>query len=255
MNKNIFKICQSLLLLSFIIITSTSCDRIFNREDSEKSSSNTNIIPGVDTTPPSVPQGFTVSNNDDSLIFSWQLNPESDLAGYELIYDNLSTPNSTLVKLGKVTTYEAHNLINNEQYSFILRAVDNSGNKGNPTNTIIETPTDTKGPDIPTVFNVNEVTNDTNSSPSFYVDLTWKNPSNKDFEAVIIVRKQNNAPSGPNDGTLIYEGTAETYRDSSISKGIVYHYKIFAKDEIPNYSTDSHLTQRSAIIPNQIITP
>lgn len=68
------------------------------------------------------------------------------------------------------------------------------------------------------------------------ITLTWKNPTDSDFVRVVIVRKENSAPASQTDGTVIYEGTNQTYADINLDNTKTYHYAIFAYDAKPNYS-------------------
>ena len=65
--------------------------------------------------------------------------------------------------------------------------------------------------------------------------LSWQNPNVPDFAKVRIVRKVGGYPADPNDGVLIFEGDATTYRDQGIfnSENAV-HYAVFAYDQKGN---------------------
>lgn len=230
----------------FLFICTALCFSLVtgcNRHDDD-SSNTTPVVSGPDTTPPSTPQRFSITNDDDSLYFSWQSNSD-DTSGYELFYSKTASPSVTIIDLGLVSDYTLHDLENGTDYSFRIRAYDTAGNKSDPSTEIIETPVDIRGPDSPTLFRLREES----SEGSAKITLTWTNPTNRDFEGVRIMRKTGNFPSGPNDGTLIYQGSEETFEDDSITRGIFYYYKIFSFDEIPNYTTGSlGETARSGIV-------
>ncbi|MEA3249304.1 MAG: fibronectin type III domain-containing protein, partial [Patescibacteria group bacterium] len=67
--------------------------------------------------------------------------------------------------------------------------------------------------------------------------LTWVNPLDADFQGVIILRKESGFPTGPTDGTVVYDGTAETHTDAGLTNGITYFYAAYAYDEVPNYAS------------------
>lgn len=67
--------------------------------------------------------------------------------------------------------------------------------------------------------------------------LNWTNPGDSDFAGVEIRRATGSAPNTESDGTSVYVGTLTTYIDSDVSNGTAYYYSIFAKDEVPNWST------------------
>ncbi len=83
------------------------------------------------------------------------------------------------------------------------------------------------------------------------ITLAWKNPTDSDFVRVIITRKENSAPVSKDDGTVIYEGTDQTYTDINLDNTKTYYYAIFAYDAKPNYSQALSLSAQ----PQAGITP
>ncbi len=72
--------------------------------------------------------------------------------------------------------------------------------------------------------------------------LSWKNPSVPDFAKVRIVRSDIGYPRDPFDGTLIYEGRGELFRDHGVFSGdSVTYYTIFAYDALGNESSGAVL--------------
>ena len=90
------------------------------------------------------------------------------------------------------------------------------------------------------------------------VELGWTNPSDTDYEGVLIVRKTGSVPTfvpvtettytqdqdlgggqtvayvgQASDGT---PGNAATWTDTGLSSGSTYYYKVYAYDEAPNYA-------------------
>jgi len=58
------------------------------------------------------------------------------------------------------------------------------------------------------------------------ISLTWtKSP---DTDTTVVVRKTGNYPTSPSDGTVIYNGTAESYVDSDLSPGTAYYYRAWS---------------------------
>jgi hypothetical protein len=72
-------------------------------------------------------------------------------------------------------------------------------------------------------------------------NLSWLNPSDSDFCGVRICRKTDSYPSDPNDGTIVFEGTASSFEDTGLTNGETYFYGAFAYDEVPNFSTGSFI--------------
>lgn len=70
--------------------------------------------------------------------------------------------------------------------------------------------------------------------------LSWTAPSpdeDNSFVGARIVRKTGSAPTGINDGTVIYEGTALTYTDTGLTAGTTYYYRAFAYNAKKRYQT------------------
>ena len=71
--------------------------------------------------------------------------------------------------------------------------------------------------------------------------LSWTAPSpdeDNSFVGARIVRKIGSAPTGINDGTVIYEGTALTYTDTGLTAGTTYYYRAFAYNARTKYQTE-----------------
>ena len=70
--------------------------------------------------------------------------------------------------------------------------------------------------------------------------LSWTAPSpdeDNSFVGARIVRKIGSAPTGINDGTVVYEGTALTYTDTGLTEGTTYYYRAFAYNAKKRYQT------------------
>ena len=73
------------------------------------------------------------------------------------------------------------------------------------------------------------------------VILSWTAPSldeDNSFVGARIVRKTGSAPTGINDGTVVYEGTALTYTDTGLTAGTTYYYRAFAYNAQKKYQTE-----------------
>ena len=83
--------------------------------------------------------------------------------------------------------------------------------------------------------------------------LSWTAPSpdeDNSFVGARIVRKIGSAPTGINDGTVIYEGTALTYTDTGLTAGTTYYYRAFAYNAKKKYQTAYRVASRTAIALN-----
>ncbi|MBT5954253.1 fibronectin type III domain-containing protein [bacterium] len=252
----------TLILSIALLLFGTACSRsLFQNEDESPANESDK------TNPPHIPQGFRVDNGDDSLLFAWDANSDGDISGYQLLYskvdENLESESiiySNFVDVGNVTSYELYDLENDNQYYFTLRAVDLDGNASGFSTELIETPIDTRGPDAPSEFKLTEVVQGTpsgneNVSPAVLVDfirLTWTNPSNRDFQGVQLIRKAHKIPSSQNDGEVVASGNISFFEDLSVTAGLKYYYRLYAYDEIPNFSTQAPVRAGIIILPTEV---
>ncbi len=95
-------------------------------------------------------------------------------------------------------------------------------------------------------------------SGTFYLDdlhLTGDIYPAPDYAQTVIVRKDNEFPTSPTDGTEIYRGTAETCTDASAQVGDVYYYAAFAADDRGNWSAPAESAQwKSVNVPTDSTT-
>lgn len=83
--------------------------------------------------------------------------------------------------------------------------------------------------------------------------LSWAAPSpdeDNSFVGTRIVRKIGSAPTGINDGTAVYEGTALTYTDTGLTAGTTYYYRAFAYNAKKKYQTEYRVINQTAIALN-----
>lgn len=83
--------------------------------------------------------------------------------------------------------------------------------------------------------------------------LSWTAPSldeDNSFVGARIVRKIGSAPTGINDGTVVYEGTALTYIDTGLTAGTTYYYRAFAYNAKKKYQTAYRVINKTAIVLN-----
>lgn len=80
--------------------------------------------------------------------------------------------------------------------------------------------------------------------------LSWTAPNpdeDNSFVGARIVRKTGSAPTGINDGTVVYEGTALTYTDTGLTDGTTYYYRAFAYNAKKKYQTEYRVASLTAI--------
>lgn len=80
--------------------------------------------------------------------------------------------------------------------------------------------------------------------------LSWTAPSpdeDNSFVGARIVRKTGSAPTGINDGTVVYEGTALSYTDTGLTAGTTYYYRAFAYNARTKYQTAKRTVSLTAM--------
>lgn len=80
--------------------------------------------------------------------------------------------------------------------------------------------------------------------------LSWTAPSpdeDNSFVGARIVRKTGSAPTGINDGTVVYEGTALSYTDTGLTAGTTYYYRAFAYNARTKYQTAKRTVSLTAL--------
>jgi len=68
--------------------------------------------------------------------------------------------------------------------------------------------------------------------------VQWINPSDEDFDYVVVTRKKNSRPTSKGDGSVVYEGYKPYYQDNrDFTSGVNYYYLIQAVDKSGNISS------------------
>jgi len=91
-------------------------------------------------------------------------------------------------------------------------------------------PSDTFPPDPVFDFKVRE-------AGSGKLNLTWRNPSDADYQGTIILRSTRDfIRSVDTTQTIVYQASGSSFTDENLVNGKFYYYTAFTYDEIPNYS-------------------
>ena len=83
--------------------------------------------------------------------------------------------------------------------------------------------------------------------------LSWTAPipdEDNSFVGARIVRKTGSAPTGIQDGTVVYEGTAHNYTDTGLTAGTTYYYRAFAYNAKKKYQTAYRVVSLTAMAIN-----
>lgn len=80
------------------------------------------------------------------------------------------------------------------------------------------------------------------------IDLSWSNPTDDDFEKVLIRYSTTAYPLNRDDGTQIYEGAGEAKEHTGLTNGQRYYYSAWTKDTTGNWSDAAHTAATPATI-------
>lgn len=180
-----------------------------------------------DTTPPVISNVRAENITDTSVMILWDTNePATSLADYGLTAAYGSQGSS----VGFVTSHAIPiaGLSPSTTYHYSVTSEDGYSNSASSADFIFTTLPDTTPPTNVTL---------TATAGDSQVDLSWTTPPESDFAGVRIVRREDDFPTGPFDGTLIYTGTDTSIIDTTVTNGITYYYGAYAYDTSGNYSS------------------
>ena len=83
------------------------------------------------------------------------------------------------------------------------------------------------------------ITNFTATPGDGHIALSWTNPTDTDFEGVVIRRDFGTYPINQWAGELVYNGAGTSVDDTGLINDTDYYYAAFTYDGVPNYSTSS----------------
>lgn len=121
-------------------------------------------------------------------------------------------------------------LTSNSLYHVQARSRDAAGNEGVSSDRTFTTLPDRTPPINVSDFTAVEIAPRT-------ARLTWRNPPDLDFAGVMIVRRTDRSPTGPTDGTPVYDGPGQVTTDSGLSAGTTYRYGAYAYDTSGNFAS------------------
>jgi outer membrane protein assembly factor BamB/fibronectin type 3 domain-containing protein len=182
----------------------------------------------LDLTAPLAPEGIVIQNGDGDVTLTWTANTELDLNRYQ-IYLNMDssfvpTSSDLLASIpAPAVTYTDTGLINGFTYYYLLTAIDTSGNESAASRLIIGTPTDHTPPVAPVGLLA--------ESGDHFVDLTWTANVEYDLSYYIIYRSEVEGfePESVDSLTLVSK-TVTSFRDTSVTNGVIYYYRLKAGD-------------------------
>lgn len=218
----------------------TSADAVGN---SAASGDYTFTMP-CDTTPPVISNVQAVNITDTGAVIQWNTDePATSLVEYgtDASYGNTATAQ------GLVTSHNVpiNGLAPGTTYHFRVISQDAYGNTSVSGDYAFTTLQDSTPPGNVTL---------TATAGDAQVQLDWTIPLDPDYAGVRIVRKTDGYPTGPNDGTLIYQGTGTSFLDTSVVNGTTYYYGAYAYDFNGNFASGA-LASATPQAPPQPPTP
>ena len=119
----------------------------------------------IDLTPPVKPTGLKGAIGDHKVLVSWDKNPETDIKGYDLYKDGVKVNTTPITG----TSYSVENLVNTQEYTFDIVAIDKNGNRSVKSDSIKAIPLNLTPPVVPTGLTAKVV-----DRLGGDIDLTWK---------------------------------------------------------------------------------
>ena len=186
------------------------------------------VLDTADYVAPAEVTELTVTASNGNAVLSWKNPSDKDFAGLQISMTPAEGTLKNAVILGKdVTSLDVSGLANGKEYTFTVKAFDESLNysEGVTTETTVVDTSDKTAP--------KEVTDVTVTASDGYALLTWKNPSDEDFAGLQISMT-------PAEGTLknaVILGKDVTSLDvSGLVNGKEYTFTVKSFDESLNYS-------------------
>lgn len=175
----------------------------------------------VNLSVPGVVTFLTAESEGDTVTLNWTNPLDSDFDSVMIRVSTTSYPLSTsdgsLVS-GDVlgTTYEDSSLAD-DTYYYAVFAKDTGDNYSSVTT--VSVVVDTTAP--------SQIADLSATSNESQVDFTWENPSDLDFDSVMIRRSTVSAPNSVDEGDLVASDvTATSYSDTSLADA-TYYYSFF----------------------------
>lgn len=93
------------------------------------------------------------------------------------------------------------------------------------------------------------------SASSGSVKLSWRNPvEDADYHHTEVYRSATRFLSTPVASALVYSGTSENYRDSSVKSSTTYYYSVYAVDSTNSYSNPSYISFTTPLNAENVMT-
>lgn len=184
----------------------------------------------LDTTPPASPTGLNAVAGNQVVNLSWNVNEESDLAGYRLRRSTTSGgPYEVVADVATASATDA-TVTNGVTYFYVVTAVDTSNNESALSAEVAAIPTapaDTTPPAPPTGLNA--------VAGNQTVSLSWN--VNEEPDVASYRLRRSTVSGGPYD--VIADVATAAANDTAVTNGVTYFYVATAIDTSNNESAPS----------------
>jgi len=170
------------------------------------------IIRTYDNIPPSAITNVTAAEQDDGMLLTWT-NP-SDTDVQKVIVKRNGDP----IYQGLATSFLDTTINEKVLYTYEFQAFDENDNASPITSKIVTTRDKTPPQEVTTFIGTDEPNK---------INLSWKNPSDDDFDHVRVLK----------NGDVFYEGNGEIIIDNNVIEKQSYTYYIQTVDNAGNIST------------------
>lgn len=182
----------------------------------------------LDITSPTISSVQVINITETSALVTWTTSePATSAVAIPSASINLS--DTTLVTNHQVLVM---GLLPNTTYAPTLTSADAAGNSASAS-TSFTTLTDVPPTNVSNLVAV----------PGIGLNmLSWRNPSDADLAGVLVRFSLTAPPSTVSDGTLLFDGLAETYTHTGLTPGVRYYYTVFAYDAVGNVASGAVAT-------------
>lgn len=199
-------------------------------------------------------RNLVIMNSDTGLLLRWTNPTSPDFSSIRLLRKAGSYPehenDGDILSEGTSDSCTDEEAQANVLYCYSLYAKNQSGEFSKPLRSRASLNDDIWGP---------EVSNVTSSVTNNQFNLNWDNPEARDFNGIIIVKKEGEYPAYPGDGEMvqILNGTETWFNDTELYNQINYYYSFYAFDYSYNYALNKRyqVTLPDTIVEDDSIDP
>jgi parallel beta-helix repeat protein len=200
--------------------------------------------------PPSAPKNLrAVEVLSNQVTLEWDLNPESDIAGYYILRsENTLGPYGPFKRIqnepATSNRFIVTNLDDETLYHFTIVAYDGVPSNSSYSNIVPVTTLDRTAPARPTGLTAEALNN-------HEIFLEWNANTEPDLAGYhIFINDTNNGPTGSFHHIHTIRGFETSYKVTGLVEQVTYIFRIKAFDEVPNNSSFSHFA--TATTPDKI---